>query len=116
MLADTSREVIPATCVSCQDSSLSTTASIVGILTFVYALLAGLWFYLESSTKAIATSPKQFHTITSSIIMRLHEISQFEIEKIVSKDEQEELLLKTNRLRYQALVVLLPLAHWFGND
>lgn len=41
-------DIIPATCVSCQDSSLSTTASIIGIMTFVFAFLAGSRFHLES--------------------------------------------------------------------
>ena len=108
-------EVIPATCVSCQDSPLSTTASIIGILTFVYALLAGFWFYLKSGAKAVATSPEQFFTILDSITKRLQEMSVLGSEKADSGPEQEELLLKTRRFRYQTLVILLQLARWIGS-
>lgn len=108
-------EVIRTTCVSCQDSPLSTTASIIGILTFGYALLVGFWFYLKSGAKAIATSPEQFFTILESILKRLQETSVLGIGKIDCGPEQEELLLKTRRFRYQILVILLQLASWIGS-
>lgn len=102
-------EVIPATCVSCQDSSLSTTASIVGILTFVYASLAGLWFYLRSGVKAVATTPDQFLEVLELLLKHAREISVIEIDYTGSEPEREELLFKVNRFRHQALKTLLRL-------
>ncbi len=53
----------PNSCFSCQDSGLSTTASIAGILTFLYALAAGLFFY----SKSIANSRAEMEALRESL-------------------------------------------------
>ena len=59
----------PNSCFSCEDSSLSTTASIAGILTFLYALAAGFLFYYKS----IANSRAEMEALRESLDLSVRE-------------------------------------------
>ncbi len=59
----------PNSCFSCQDSGLSTTASIAGILTFLYALTAGLFLY----SKSIANSRAEMESLRESLDLSVRE-------------------------------------------
>lgn len=84
-------------------------------MTFVYALIAGLWFYLRSGAKAVATTPDEFFEVLDTISKRARKIFELEIEKTGSEAEQEELQLKTNRCRRQAVDTFLQLVRWIGS-
>lgn len=58
---------IPSTCTSCADSKLSQTASIVGILTFAYAILLGFLAYSRLIRKSAAESCKDIHEAMESL-------------------------------------------------
>jgi hypothetical protein len=88
--------ISPATCVSYQDSPLSTAASIVGMMTFAYGVLVGIWFYLSSGTEALATSPQQYYLV-------LKEVRQF-VETILDLDDS----LGT----YPSLMILETVQNW----
>lgn len=77
--------VPPDSCLSCRDSRLSTTASIVGLLTFVYAIYVGWFFFLRSTWK----SPEQIGRILTSLQISYQEIRTFSN----SLNDREPLLL-----------------------
>ena len=105
---------LPATCVSCGDSQLSTAAGIAGILTFAYAIVAGIWFYLASGAEALATSPEQFYSVIQEVTNLLETILKLNIDKATDSGEQADLVSKAQRYRVEAIPALKDLAKWMG--
>ncbi len=61
-------------CFSCDDSTLSTTASFLSILTFFYAILVGLLFYFFSAMKRALESPEQINATIISLETSVREV------------------------------------------
>ena len=65
---------IPQTCVlSCGDSPLSTASNVIGILTFIYAVLAGLYVHARWSARALRQSSQEFNDLLESLTVSFEE-------------------------------------------
>jgi hypothetical protein len=62
------------TCLSCQDSGLSITGNVIGILTLAYALAAGFYLYYNSFKNA----KRELYDLENILEARYHEASHLE--------------------------------------
>ena len=69
--------VSPACVLSCNDSPLATVASVVGILTFIYAILVGLYVNARWGAQALRQSPKEFADLVESLTTSFEEYQLF---------------------------------------
>ncbi|MCJ1379948.1 hypothetical protein MMC17_003051 [Xylographa soralifera] len=93
-----STATIPQVCVlSCGDSPLSTTSNIVGILTFIYAILAGLYVNARWGARALRQSPQEFNDLVESLTASFEEYQIF--AERLSKWREEDRVLANRAAR-----------------
>ncbi|MCJ1433165.1 hypothetical protein MMC27_002524 [Xylographa pallens] len=84
--------MIPQTCVlSCGDSSLSTASNVVGIFTFIYAILAGFYVNARWSARALRHSPQEFNNLVESLTASFEEYQTF-AERLSEWREEDRVL------------------------
>jgi hypothetical protein len=80
--------------VSCDDSPLSTTGSVLAILTFVYALLVSTALYLRSGHRANKDTYAIFERFTDDIVDQSIEIQAFTSEHSCTTFRHEDRILQ----------------------
>ena len=85
-------------CGTCDDSILSTIASVAGILTFVYAILAGVYINAKWGANALRNSPQEFHSLVESLRQSFEEYQLFAERLTEWRDQDRVLANKAARL------------------
>lgn len=100
-----------ATCGLCQDSPLSTAASITGIITFVYAVFVGTLLYLKTGAEAVATSLEDLVKILDEVGTVFETIAMVNIDEVTTP---LDLITSIQQLRVEAFRYLKSVAKWLG--
>ena len=105
----------PEVCAQCEDSPLATTASIVGILTFVYAILAGLYVNARWGAHALRESPQEYSELVENLKQSFEEYQIFAEHLAEWRDTDHTLALKAAKLADEAEFQLLDLRAILGS-
>ena len=103
-------------CAPCQDSILSTIASITGILTFVYAIVAGAYINAKWGANALRNSPQEFNDLVDSLRQSFEEYQLFAERLTEWRDLDRVLANKAARLADAAEYQLQELRKLIGTE
>ena len=101
-------------CISCDDSVLSTIASVAGILTFVYAVCAGFYLKTKWGANALRNSPQEFNNLVESLKQSFEEYQLFAERLTEWRDQDRILANKAARLADAAEYQLQELRSLIG--